>query len=266
MKFLIRIISALSVILVSTGFAHDTWLQTNTNVVRLNDAISIDFMLGNHGNSHRDFKIAGKPSLDSSTIDVIQPDGTVFDLKPSFTDRGYAPKEGFWSAVFQPTQPGIYLISQKAEQVVTYAPERVVRSAKVLFLAATLLDKVPITSLGYDHVLGHSLELVPCNNPLVPMGPGVLIKMKLLYYGKPLAQTKVSFIPRGAVLSTDFDKTYERNTDQDGIVSFEPKEANLYLIVSHFIDNNGSGSNYKYTNYCATLTLIVPGVCPCCSE
>ena len=58
--------------------------------------------------------------------------------------------------------------------------------------------------------------------------------MKLLYYGKPLAQTKVSFIPRGAVLSTDFDKTYERKTDQDGIVSFEPKEANLYLIVSHF--------------------------------
>jgi uncharacterized GH25 family protein len=259
-------LTSISILLIATCYAHDTWLQTNSSVVRLNDAITIDFMLGNHGNSHRDFKIAGKPNIESSSIEIIQPDGKSLDLIPSFVDRGYAPKEGFWSAVFIPTKGGIYLAAQKAEQVVSYAPERVVRSAKVLFLASSSLDKVPLNSTGYDRVLGHSLELVPCINPIVPMGPGVLIKMKLLYNGKPLPNNRVSFIPRGAVLAADFDKNFERLTDENGIVSFEPKEANLYLIVSHFIDSKGSGPNYKYTNYSATFTLNVPGICPCCSE
>jgi uncharacterized GH25 family protein len=246
--------------------AHDTWVQTNTAVVRTGDAVFIDFMLGNHGNGHRDFKLAGKPKLESGTIEVIAPDGAAFDLKPSLVDCGYTPKEGYWSAPFEPVKPGLYLVAQKAEQVVTYAPERVVRSAKTFFLVCKGLDRVPADAPGYDRVLGHALELVPEVNPVAPMGPGVPIRVRLLYRGKPLAGEKISFIPRGQTLAEGFDARYERRTDATGSVSFEPKEANYYLIVAHHDDPNGSGPGYKTTKYGATLTVIVPALCPCCGD
>ena len=54
--------------------AHDLWLQTNTTVVRTGDVVHIDCMLGNHGNDHRDFKLAGKPGIETiKNLEVILP-------------------------------------------------------------------------------------------------------------------------------------------------------------------------------------------------
>jgi uncharacterized GH25 family protein len=245
--------------------AHDTWLQTNTALVRSGDAVYIDYRLGNHGNEHRDFKIAGKPNLTGSRIVVVGPDGVTLDLKSEFTDRGYAPKEGFWTARFEPVKPGLYLVAQTADQIVSYAPERVVRSAKTFFLAADHLDRVPTAAPGYDRILGHPLELVLGANPIAPMGPGVPIQIRLLFHGQPLAGEKVSFIPMGETLSAEFDSRYERKTDATGIASFEPKEANYYLIVAHHIVAD-KGAGFDRINYAATLTVIVPAICPCCGE
>jgi uncharacterized GH25 family protein len=258
--FLLGITSAV------TAFAHDIWVQTNTSVVRSGDAIYIDLMLGNHGNDHRDFKLAGKPSLDGSTVVIIGPDNTIHDLKPSFVDRGYAPKEGFWSAQFEPVKPGLYLVAQASDQIASYAPERVVRSSKTLFLVSADLDRVPADVPGYARVMGYPLELVPLTNPVAPMGPGTPIRVKLIFHGKPLVDEKVSFIPLGETLKSDFDSRYERRTDTAGSASFEPKEANYYLIVAHHLDTSKTGPGYKSTNYSATLTVLVPAICPCCGE
>ena len=46
-------------LLATAAGAHDTWVQTNANVVRAGDAVHVQLMLGNHGNDHRDFKLAG---------------------------------------------------------------------------------------------------------------------------------------------------------------------------------------------------------------
>jgi hypothetical protein len=67
-------------------------------------------------------------------------------------------------------------------------------------------------------------------------------------------------------LAEGFDSRYERRTDAAGSASFEPKEANYYLIVAHHLDPDGKGVGYKSTNYSATLTVIVPALCPCCGE
>ena len=246
--------------------AHDTWLQTNTAVVRPGDAVYVDLMLGNHGNDHRDFKLAGKPSLDGAAVTVVGPDGQRFDLKPSLADAGYAPKEGFWEARFGPAKAGLYVVAQTSDAVATYAPERVVRSAKTYFLASTSLDRVPADVAGFDRVLGHPLELVPLASPVAPMGPGVPVRVRLLYKGKPLANERVSFVPSGTPLTGDFDPTYERRTDADGTATFEPKEANRFLIVAHHDEPGEKGQGYDRTRYAATLTVLVPGVCPCCGE
>ena len=83
--------------------AHDTWVEATPRLVRPDDVVHVGLFLGNHGNEHRDFKIAGKvSSLDEVQVEVIAPDGRKTDLVPDMVDLGYAPKEGFWSGRFVP--------------------------------------------------------------------------------------------------------------------------------------------------------------------
>lgn len=250
-------------IVTSQAVAHDTWVETNTNLVRTGDAIYIDLKLGNHGNEHRDFKIAGKVNIMESTLKLAMPNGKTFDLKPELVDTGYAPKEGYWSAKFSTSEPGLYLVEHTLDQVVTYAPTRSVKSAKTFFLVSNSLDQVPRNQIGFDRVLGHPLELVPTTNPVVPMGPGQAIQVRLLFEGRPLVGSTVSFIPRGHNLMEGFDSEFERNTDEHGLVSFAPRTGNVYLVVAHHQEPR-SGESYTSTKFAATLTVFVPEICPCC--
>jgi len=258
--------AASMLVLAAALSAHDTWVQTNTNVVRAGDYVHIDLMLGNHGNDHRDFKLASKIDLEGCTLIVVAPDGKRYDLKDRLTDTGYTPKEGYWTARFAGAQPGLYLVGHTVDKVVSYAPQRTLKSAKTFFLVSKSLDNVSRDHPGFDKPLGHPLELVPESNPVTPMGPDTPIHVKLLYKGKPLAGAQVSFIPRGATLTEDFDPRYERKTDKDGRASFAPKEGNYYLVVAHHLEPKESGEKYQSTKYSATLTVLVPQVCPCCGE
>ncbi|HEY2156929.1 MAG TPA: DUF4198 domain-containing protein, partial [Isosphaeraceae bacterium] len=226
----------------SAAIAHDAWVQTNTNLVRPGDAVHIDLMLGNHGNEHRDFKLAGKVSLEASTLDLIDPDGTRYDVKGSLTDVGYAPREGFWTTRFDPAKRGLYTIAHRSDQVMSYAPERSIKGAKAHFVAAESLDRPRANNPGFDRPLGHDLELICLSNPVTPMGPGVPIKVRLVYKGKPLARERVSFIPRGATLKPGFDAQYERTTDDRGEATFEPTDANIYLIAAHKTEAKQGGT------------------------
>ena len=259
----------LAAILLSANFAagHDTWVQTNTNLIRTGDAIHIDLMLGNHGNEHRDFKLASKLPVELiQTFEVLAPDGKKYDLKTDLADIGYAPKEGFHSAKFVPGKAGLYVASQSSDSVVNHGqPVRSVRSAKSYFVVSDSLDKVSPKQPGFDKPLGHALELVPEANPVVPMGPGTPIKMKLLFRGKPLAGVKVSFVPRGVTLKEGTDADHERTTDKEGKVSVIPKTGNYYLIVAHH-KTEEKGEKFQATQYAATLTVFVPEKCPCCDE
>jgi uncharacterized GH25 family protein len=257
---------ALLLSMAGAAAAHDTWVQTNTNVVRVGDNVHVDLMLGNHGNDHRDFKLASKIELDGCTLEVLAPGGKRYDLKDRLLDVGYTPKEGFWTAKFTVAQPGLYLVAHTSDKVVSYAPVRSVKSAKTCFVVSKSLDQVPGDNPGFDKPLGHALELVPETNPVTPMGPGTPIKVQLLYKGKPLAKARVSFIPRGETLAEGLDKRYERLTDEKGRAAFTPKEGNYYLVVAHWEEPKEAGKGYQSTKYSATLTVLVPQVCPCCGE
>ncbi|MFO0801852.1 MAG: DUF4198 domain-containing protein [Gemmataceae bacterium] len=257
------------VALAAVAPAHDTWVQTNIHIVRTGDAVHVDLMLGNHGNDHRDFKIAGKLAAESiGTFTVTAPDGKSYDLKTDAVDVGYAPKEGFHTAKFATNAPGLYIASQSSDSIVNHGKQvRSVRSAKAYFLASPSLDKVKSDWTGFEKPLGHALELVPEANPVAPMGPGQAIKVKLLFNGKPLPETKVSFIPRGTTLKDGFDATYERMTTSDGKASFTPKAGNYYLVAAHKTDAAPAGeTKYESIKYSATLTVYVPDRCPCCGE
>lgn len=268
MHRIIEFAFVLAVVLAATsGLAHDTWLETNTHLIRSGDAVFVDLRLGNHGNEHRDFKLASKVSLEKASLEVVLPDDSRVDLKPELIDVGYTPKEGYWTARFVAVQPGLYIAAHSLDAVVNHGrPVRSIKSAKVCFVASPTLDHVPHDNPGFDKVFGHALELVPVKNPVTPMGPGQTICVRVLLKGKPLPDARVSFIPQSDTLVEGFDDRYERKTDADGRATFTPKAGDRYLIVVHHRDESETTSDYDLTQYSATLTVLVPELCPCCSE
>lgn len=238
--------------------AHDIWIEPNVNLVRTGEAVSLALMLGNHGNKHRDFRLASKVSSEDRRLFVIDPSGRRIDLTASLIDNGSAPEEGFWSGRFTPSAPGLYLAASQFDKVMSYAPVRDVKSAKTFFVASPSLDQVGPENPGFDRVLGHALELVPLVNPVTPFGSGSTLKVRVLYKGKPFPNAKVSFIPRGAKLTGEIDVRFERKTDAKGEATLTLPEANTYLIATHFTDEKAKGAGYGSIHYSATLCLFVP--------
>ncbi|WP_164101017.1 DUF4198 domain-containing protein [Candidatus Laterigemmans baculatus] len=246
----------------SVAHAHDTWVQTNTNLTRVGDLVHVDLMLGNHGNEHRDFKLASKISLDPCTLSVLTPSGESYDLKPDLIDTGYAPKEGFWSARFVTGAPGLHCVVHTLDTL--HRTTRAIKSSKTYFLASDSLDQVSSSGADFDAPLGHPLELVLQSHPVRNVGPGQPIRVQVLYEGQPLEDARVSFIPRGQALAEGFDKEYERMADEQGLASFTPREGNYYLVVVHHRAHDQKGDGYDATAYSATLAIFVPQLCSCC--
>ena len=264
-----RILSTFTLValMAATVAAHDTWVETNTNLVHTGDAIYVDLKLGNHGNDHRDFKLASKVSPADGTWEVISPAGETFDLRSVAVDLGYAPKEGYWNAKYVTDAPGLYTVAHTRDKIVNHGRAiRSIKSGKAYFVASESLDQVPTDSTGFDKPLGHPLELVPVVHPVTPMGPGQEIEVRLLFHGQPLADTVVSFVPRRETLQEGFDETYERRTDAQGTARFTPKTGDQYLIVAHAKQPEAAGDGYEGTSYSATLCVFVPERCPCCGE
>jgi len=244
---------------------HDTWLQVSPRAVRPDDVVHVDLFLGNHGNEHRDFKIAGKlGSLEGVTVGVIGPDGRTTDIVPDMVDVGYAPKEGFWSARFVPAAAGLHCATHYRAGVRHGA--RGFKGGKAYFLVAESLDAATAPVGTLPGPVGHPLELVLESHPVLGSGPGKPIVVRLLFKGEPLADQVVSFVPRGATLAEGFDPAYERRTDAAGRCSFTPKEGTLVLVVSHVERPEEKGEGYDKTAYAATLVLDVPQRCSCCAE
>ena len=244
---------------------HDTWVQTATLVARPDDVVHVDLALGNHGNDHRDFKLAGKlASLEQATLGVRTPGGRTIDLVPDAVDLGYAPKEGYWSARFSAAEEGLHGIVHTLDRV--HGTKRTLKSAKAYFLVARTPAAAATAPGTCAEPLGHPLELVLETHPVLRAGPGREIKVRLLLRGKPLADERVSFIPRGAQLAEGFDPRFERRTDAEGRCSYTPREGNYLLVVAHHTAADERGADYDRTVCSATLVLNVPQRCACCDE
>ncbi|MEX0887686.1 MAG: DUF4198 domain-containing protein [Phycisphaeraceae bacterium] len=238
----------------SAARAHDSWVQTNTNAVDVGQVMHVDLMLGNHGNHHRDFRLAGKVDPEFATFDVVTPDGETLDLKPDLVDLGTESNPGYWSVRFVPDQAGMHTIAHTYDRVVHYAPLRSVKSAKTYVMARAEHGNPPQASEAFNQPLCHPLELVPQNDPTA-LAPGEPLEVRLLFHGEPLADAHIAFIPRGHELAGDFDEDYEQHTDESGLATFTPGESNYYLIIAHHTDATASGEAYDATKYSAALVV-----------
>jgi uncharacterized GH25 family protein len=252
-----QILFALALVLGTLNIvkAHDTWVQTASLVNRQGEYVYVDLMLGNHGNDHRDFKLASKITLAPCTLELIAPDGKKSDLKPKVLDMGSADKEGFWTARYVADQAGVYQVVHKLDTL--HGKTRAIKSAKTYFLATDSYQLISTEGVNQIAPLNQGLEFV-IDTPIERLGAGNEVRLRLLWNGKPLPDTRVSFIPRGAVLAEGFDSQFERNTDANGFVSYTPSQGNLILAVAHHVVADEKGEGYDKTHYGATVVLPVP--------
>ena len=251
-----------------TSLAHDTWVQTNTNLVRTGDAVHVDLMLGNHGNDHRDFKLASKLDPDGGDADRHRPGRQDVRPEAELADLGYAAEGGLPLGQVRHGQAGPVRGRPDAGPRWSTTASRSGRSAapRRTSWPARAWTRSRRDWTGFDKPLGHALELVPEANPVAPMGPGTTIKVRVLFQGKPLADARVSFVPRGETLAEGFDKTYERTTDADGRAA-SPRRPATTTWSSPTTRKPATGkAEYESIAYSATLTVFVPEVCPCCGE
>ncbi|TWU58330.1 DUF4198 domain-containing protein [Rubripirellula reticaptiva] len=242
----------------TTASAHDLWLQTNTPVVRTGEYINIDACLGNHGNHHRDFKLAGRIDLDWVSVDHIAPDGTKTDIRSQLYTTASAEKEGCWRTRIDATQPGVHCVVESLDRVMNHGKSvRGIRTAKTYFLVSDSLDSAAADEHTHDEPLGLPFELVLESCPINDAAVGNPITACVLHQGKPLADVVVSFIPEGIELSGEFDAEYETHSDSDGKVSFVPQSGNRYLIVAHHTAEDEKSDEYEFTSYSSTITVQV---------
>lgn len=244
-------------LLAPIAHAHDVWLETNTPLVRLGEQIEIDLRLGNHGNNHRDFKLASKVAPESASLQLRTPSGKRQDLKAALVDLGYTPKEGYWSAPLVAEESGYYVAFSADDKVVNHGrPVRSIRSAKVCWLADKSLDQPAPHGDAYRQPLGLPFELICVTDP-ARAATGQALTVRLVRQGKPVVGQMVSFIPRGVELAEDFDPAYQPTTNQDGEATFSPKQAGVHLIVAAQLLESETGKGYEATRYGATLTVRV---------
>jgi uncharacterized GH25 family protein len=256
-------ITAITLLLITVlrndGLAHDTWIETNTSLVRVGEVVHVDLKLGNHGNHHRDFLLAGRINPEWVTLEVASDQGKRESLREQLTPTAAAEKEGFWTTSYSPRSSGTFTVVQTLDRVMKHGKSvRGVRSAKALFIASESLDNPQVSTTTGLAPLGLSYELVLESCPLRQVAVAQPLTVKVLKDGKPQANVLVSFIPRGEKLADEFDPRFERRTDAQGRASFTPSKATVHLIAARQNAEDEKSDAYEYTSYCATLTVQVP--------
>lgn len=231
---------------------HDTWVEVSSPEVRSGGLVHVDLKLGNHGNDHRDFKLHSLITLDHASLTVVEPCGCKTDMVPKLRPTAYEPKQGYWTSGFSPKKPGLHAVAHQLDLL--HGRTRAIKSAKSFFLVGAPGE----VATDHSQPLGHSLEIVPLTHPVAETASGKPFRVRVLFQGEPLAEARITSIPRGENLSEGFDARYEKMTDKNGEAEFQPSEANLYLFVVHLRKPDESGDGYDGTHYAATLTATIP--------
>lgn len=245
----------LALMLLTTNLsAHDTWIEAGPLVQPVGEYIYVNLMLGNHGNEHRDFKLASKITLTHCTLSCTSPSGNTSDLKPKIIDMGNAPKEGYWAARHELSEPGTYEFLHTLDTL--HGTIKVVKSAKTYVIADRNAAGSSVAQAAdlKAHGLGLELQLL---TDLTQAAAGRELRIQVLRSGKPLSNARVTFVPRGVVLAEGLDSNHEKMSDAQGIVSYTPSQGNILLAIVHHVEPKESGEGYERTHYGAALVLPI---------
>ena len=109
------------------------------------------------------------------------------------------------------------------------------------------------------HVFGHKLELIPLTNPYeLANNTGGVMKIKVLFEGKPLIFTKVNAMYEG--YSNNDDYSCSVSTDRNGVASLRIDHWGKWVVKTKVERPAGQALKDKVNqeNYFASLTFSVP--------
>ena len=199
--------------------AHDTWVQTNTNLIRTGDAVHIDLMLGQPRQRPPRLQ-AGEQSrsggLHAESVTIRTATG-LRSASTSSTDIGYTPKEGFWTSKFAADLPRVVPGRAHARQggqprqagAIDQAGQDVFRRQPVARQGAP-------ENPGSTGSSGTRWSWCRRRTPSPRWGREKRSAFASCSRGSRSKMPRVSFIPRGETLASDFDDRFERTTDGDG--------------------------------------------------
>ncbi|MEX2356480.1 MAG: DUF4198 domain-containing protein [Thermaerobacterales bacterium] len=246
---------------ITAAAAHDRWVQSYAPIVSVGQQAYVDVMLGNHGQDHQSYRLAGTLHRDDVQLRVIDPRGHTYNLDATVFSTGEAdvvpppgPK-GYLSGAFVPVEAGLYTVTAVGEAVLQHGDGPAFRN---LSLAKTVLAAGPDATLGTagawappEHLAAlDRLELMPEVNSAA-LTPGAAIVLRALYQNEPVAGLELSLIRR----STAESEVYE--TDAGGRVRFSAGAPDYYLVRAGFQDQSAVGDDFALTAYEATFTYIV---------
>ena len=132
-------------------------------------------------------------------------------------------------------------------------PDRIVRDhyyryAKALLVAGSPARPTP----GFDRVLGFEIELVPERNPL-EMRPDDRLPVRLLYRGKPLADTLVN-----AYRQARPREPVSARTDAAGRVELLLPDSGMWLLNATHLRPPAAGDDADWESVWASLSFELP--------
>jgi uncharacterized GH25 family protein len=238
----LAILAVASLFYASSAAAHDGWVEVSPVIVEKNQLATIALLHGNHSNEHKSYRLAGKWDGKSTTLMIVDPQGSQSALTEQLIDFGEddektGPKgpKGYHFAPFTPREEGLYQALAHQTRTVQHGdgPKLVaIRTGKTAFVAFRNPSVDKTHSLkGFDRAIGEAngLELIPINNPLA-IFTGATVTFELRHNGKPSANRIVTLVPR----IKSFAAGQEGTTDDNGKVTFTVGSMDSYLVRAKF--------------------------------
>jgi uncharacterized GH25 family protein len=256
---------AAALALAAPAFAHDFWIEPSTFRPAVGSTLGVGLFVGQ---GFRGDALPRNPAMIARFVLVTdagqtpiggraadEPAGSVRIDQPGLALIGYRSLDSQVS--LEAAKFEAYLKEEGLEAVIgaraksgdSQKPSRELfsRSAK------SLVEAGGEGSVGYDRVLGLTLELVPEKNPYA-MKAGDALPVRLLYEGKPLPGALVI-----ALSHDDPETKVAQRTDADGRVTLRLAKEGAWLVKAvHMVPVTGS-PNADWRSIWASLTFALPG-------
>ncbi|MFO1096024.1 MAG: hypothetical protein U0992_22370 [Planctomycetaceae bacterium] len=160
-------------------------------LIRTGDAVYVDLRLGNHGNEHRDFKLASKITLDKATLEVIARTTAEVDLKPELVDVGYTEGRLLDRQVRRRTAGPLHRRSRWIRSSITASRAIDQNAQSLLRRQPDAHDQHPRGLIQLRQAVRATPWRSSEKNPVAPHGAGTKSTCRVLLKGKPLADARV---------------------------------------------------------------------------
>ncbi len=232
--------------------AHDLWINISSHFVKPGQAVKAYLGWGHH----YPFSDFLSPTRVQS-ISVLMPDGTMVPLTPRDEGPGIPieVKEDGVYMVGVAMKPGYYTKTKKGHTFKSKKESQDVissiwyeKSAKAVFCAGRA------TNGAYEKSFGHSVEIIPLDNPC-GVRAGNSLRVKVLLNGKPLGD---AFLYKSRLGDSGNDALpCPAKTDSKGIAKILLDKAGIWRLMVKEKRPPADPSLCDYRTYTAFFTIAV---------